>query len=234
MTMENTVIPTVTENEMEEVITSHPAYGQVSVSRTTTTGQRLYGSDLSHKEVITLTFSESEQIERDGVIRHRLAEGRRRSPLLKITLSPAQWATMITSFGMSDGVPCTINSLIRGDYECQPEIGYIESTRERYERQIREASEREMAKLKEKLEALALLVAKGKAGKRELEEVYQSLSGAIGNLPVNLAFSTQLMQESMDKIVSHGKAELEASAIGVAARLGIKEIGRLASLEEKK
>lgn len=107
-------------------------------------------------------------------------------------------------------MPCTINSLIRGDYERQPEIGYIESTRERYERQIREASEREMAKVNEKLKALALLVAKGKAGKRELEEVYQSLSGAIANLPVNLAFSTQLMQESMDKIVSHGKAELRS------------------------
>ncbi len=147
--MENTVIPTVTENEMEEVITRHTAYGQVSVSRTTTTGQRLYASDLIHKEVITLTFSESEQVERDGVIRHRLAEGRRRSPLLKVSLSPAQWASMITSFGMSDGVPCTINSLIRGDYERQPEIGYIESTRERYERQIREASEREMAKVNE-------------------------------------------------------------------------------------
>ncbi|MFH2548594.1 hypothetical protein ABNF87_23865 [Citrobacter freundii] len=232
--MENTVIPTVTENEMEEVITRHTAYGQVSVSRTTTTGQRLYASDLIHKEVITLTFSESEQVERDGVIRHRLAEGRRRSPLLKVSLSPAQWASMITSFGMSDGVPCTINSLIRGDYERQPEIGYIESTRERYERQIREASEREMAKVNEKLKTLALLVAKGKAGKRELEEVYQSLSGAIANLPVNLAFSTQLMQESMDKIVSHGKAELEASAMGVAARLGMKEISRLASLEDKK
>ncbi|WP_426727573.1 hypothetical protein [Enterobacter cloacae complex sp. 288G10] len=140
---------------------------------------------------------------------------------------------MITSFGMSDGVPCTINSLIRGDYQRQPEIGYIESTRERYQRQIREASEREMAKVNEKLKALALLVAKGKAGKRELEEVYQSLSGAIANLPVNLAFSTQLMQESMDKIVSHGKAELEASAMGVAARLGMK-ISRLASLEDKK
>lgn len=199
--MKNTVIPTVTETEMEELITRHPAFGMVSVSRTTTTGQRLYASDLSHKEVITLTFSESEQIERDGMIRHRLAESRRRSPLLKVSLSPAQWATMITSFGMSDGVPCTINSLIRGDYERQPDIGYTESTRERYERQIREASEREMAKLNEKLEALGSLVAKGKAGKRELEEIYQALSGAISNLPVNLAFSTQLMQESMDKIV---------------------------------
>lgn len=33
---------------------------------------------------------------------------------------------MITSFRMSDGMPCTINSLIRGDYERQPEIGYVE------------------------------------------------------------------------------------------------------------
>lgn len=232
--MKNTVIPTVTENEMGEVITRHSVYGLVSVSRTSTTGQRLYASDLSHKEVVTMTFSESEQIERDGVIRHRLAEGRRRSPLLQVSLSPAQWATMITSFGMSDGVPCTINSLIRGDYERQPEIGYIESTRERYERQIREAAEREMAKLHEKLEVLRLLAVKGKAGKRELDEAYQSLLSVINNLPVNLAFTNQLIQESMVNIVSHGKAELEATAMGVAARLGMKEMSSLASLEEKK
>ncbi|MBX0108729.1 hypothetical protein HZG09_24775, partial [Salmonella enterica subsp. enterica serovar Typhi] len=145
-----------------------------------------------------------------------------------------QWATMITSFGMSDGVPCTINSLIRGDYERQPEIGYIESTRERYERQIREAAEREMAKLHEKLEVLRLLAVKGKAGKRELDEAYQSLLSVINNLPVNLAFTNQLIQESMVNIVSHGKAELEATAMGVAARLGMKEMSSLASLEEKK
>ena len=33
--------------------------------------------------------------------------------------------------------------------------------------------------------------------------------------------------------MSAGKAELEASAVGVALRLGIKEISRLAELEDK-
>jgi hypothetical protein len=59
------------------------------------------------------------------------------------------------------------------------------------------------------------------------------MSAHLGNLPKNLSFSTQLIQESMDSIVSAGKAELEASAVGVALRLGIKEIGRLAELENK-
>lgn len=96
------------------------------------------------------------------------------------------------------------------------------------------SAEREMAKLHEKLEVLRLLAVKGKAGKRELDEAYQSLLSVINNLPVNLAFTNQLIQESMVNIVSHGKAELEATAMGVAARLGMKEMSSLASLEEKK
>lgn len=231
--MDNIIQPTVHENENEDLITSHPAFGLVSINRNRSTGKRLYASDLTHHEVITLTFHESEQLEQDGLVRHRLSGSRRKSPLLEVSLSPAQWATMISSFGMGDGVPCTINSLIRGEYERLPEIGFNESTRERYERQIRESSERQLEKINEKLAALGELVAKGKAGKRELESVYNDLAGAIKNLPGNLSYSTQLIQESMDKIVASGKAELEATAIGVATRLGVSELNRLAKFDEE-
>lgn len=225
-----TITPTVKETE-DGAITTHPAFGLVSVNRTHTTGTRLYASDLSHQEVITISFHESEQIERDGYIRHRLGEGRRKSPLLSVSLSPAQWAAMITSFGMGDGVPCTLNSIRTEGYQRLPLIGHTESVRERYDRQIKEAADRQLRRIQEHMDTLAALVAKGKAGKKELADVYSGLASAVNNLPGNLAFTSELIQENMDKIVASGKAELEAAALGVATRLGIQEISRLTALE---
>ncbi|HAU6297913.1 TPA: hypothetical protein JD836_14475 [Citrobacter freundii] len=227
-----TLTPTVTENG-GDTLTTHPAYGMVSVNRTSSSGQRLFASDLVHKEIITMRFYEAVQLEQDGVQKTRLKEGGRGTPLLSVSLSPAQWAAMITSFGLGDGVPCTLNAVRREGFERLPDIGHIESTRERYERQIQEAAQREIAKIDQQMNKLLELVVKGKAGKRELEAVHAGLSNALDHLPGNLAFTSELIQEDMDKIVSSGKAELEAVALGVASRLGIKEISRLAALEDK-
>ena len=169
-------------------------------------------------------------VERDGV--QNPARSTRR-PITSISLSSAQWATLVCSFGLGEGVPCTLNRIKTGDSVRIPPIKRMESTRQRFDRNIEEAAKRQLANLAEDLQSVQNLLAKGKAGKRELEELYRSMSAHLGNLPKNLSFSTQLIQESMDSIVSAGKAELEASAVGVALRLGIKEIGRLAELENK-
>jgi hypothetical protein len=59
------------------------------------------------------------------------------------------------------------------------------------------------------------------------------MSISLGNLPEDLSFTSTLLQEQMDDIVASGKAELEAVALGVAQRMGLKEISRLAALEDK-
>ncbi|MBU4680400.1 hypothetical protein KC222_00030 [Cedecea davisae] len=227
-----TLTPTVIQNG-DETLTRHPAFGMVSVNRTSSGGTRLFASDLSHSEVVTMRFYEAEQLEQDGIQKCRLTGGRRGAPLLSVSLSPAQWAAMITSFGLGDGVPCTINALHTTGFQRLPEIGRIESTRERYERQIQEAGQREIAKVQTAMSALRELAEKGKAGKRELAEALSKIDTALYNLPGNLSFTTELIQENMDKVVASGKAELEAVALGVATRLGVKEISRLITLESE-
>lgn len=214
-----------------QTVTHHPAYGMVTVNRTHTNGTTLFASDINHNELITLAFFQGEECETDGDMRQSRRSNR---PLLEVSLSPAQWAAMITSFGLGEGVPCTLNYIRDGKIVGLPSIEKVESTRERFDRQIQEAAAREMAKIQEKMDALAGLVAKGKAGKKELAEVYSGLAGAMNNLPGNLSFSTTLMQEAMDHIVASGKAELEAVALGVATRLGMKEMSRLAEIEDKR
>lgn len=217
-------------NIVDSVIT-HPAFGMVSVSRRHTNKGTLFASDLNHHELIVVSVSQGQTAEHEGSIRHRKEP--RATPLIEFTLSPAQWAAMITSFGMGDGVPCTLNIVREGKPVRVPDILPIESTRERFDRQIEENARRQIEKMQEVLAELGELVAKGKAGKKELAELYRSMSIGLGNLPVNLAFTSTLLQEQMDDIVASGKAELEAVALGVAQRMGVKEISRLAALEDK-
>lgn len=170
-------------------------------------------------------------MERDGTLRERQTS--RAAPLVEFKLSPAQWAAMITSFGMGEGVPCTLEYVRDGSVKHMPDIMPIESTRQRFDRQIREASERQIQKISENVNELGALLAGGTVSKKALRDLHNSLESAVNNLPANLEFSTTLMQESMDNIVASGKAELEATALGVAQRLGLKEISRLVELENK-
>lgn len=210
-------------------VTKHPAFGMVSVNRLKSTGTTLFASDLKHNEIIELRFYGGETQEIDGQIHHMRDH---QKPHFGIQMSPAQWATMITSFGLGTGVPCTMTMRQEGELVDLPRILPVETTRQRFDRQIRESTEREIQKIRECQSRLAEMVGKGKAGKRELEELNSSLKSAVENLPVNLAYSTTLVQEAMDKIVSDGKAELEATAFGMATKLGAKQMQKRNVIED--
>lgn len=231
MSKKTEAIPQATFVIDGDKVSNHPAYGMASVNRVRSSGMTLFASDLNHQEVIQMQIFEGQMLDRDGVRNPRRAA---RRPMVEVHFSSAQWATLVSSFGLGDGVPCTITRKTVGETITPPPIAVTETTRERFERDIEEAASRQLERLRECLGELSKLVAKGKAGKRELEALYSSMSSQLGNLPKNLSFTTTLIQESMDNIVAAGKAELEAVAVGTALRLGIKEIGRLASFEDPK
>ncbi|HFU2857267.1 TPA: hypothetical protein ACGQ50_000807 [Enterobacter cloacae] len=218
------------DGRLEEKVTTHPAFGMVTVNRQHTNRATLHASDLNHQELVNLAIYEGKVVEHDGVTRYTTT---RNVPLVEITMSPAQWAAMITSFGMGEGVPCTLNYKRDGKAVRLPEIEPVESTRQRFDRMIEESARRQLEKMHVVLEQVSALAAKGKAGKKELAELERTMSITLGNLPLNLAYTSTIIQEQMDGIVSAGKAELEATALGVAARLGLKEISRLAALENR-
>lgn len=228
---EKPVVTLTPDDNMVDQITTHPAFGMVSVSRRHTNRGTLHGSDLNHTEIIHVKVHQGDVMECDGSIRY--GQKSRSAPLIEFSLSTAQWAAMITSFGLGEGVPCTLNYIRDGKTVRVPEIEPIESTRERFDRQIEESARRQVEKMQGVLAELGELVAKGKAGKKELAELYSTMSSGLGNLPLDLAFTSTLLQEQMDGIVASGKAELEAVALGVAQRMGLKAISDLVALEDK-
>lgn len=212
-----------TINKHGETIQSHPAFGLVKTSRVHTTGIRLFDSELDHHEYIVIGIYEAEMVIGKDIPTPRRSSERRR-PIVEFQLSQAQWAVMVSSFGVGDGVPCTISYRSLGHAERLPDITEQKSIRDKFESQIETTTTKEIEKIKDEVARLGDLVKKGRAGKRELEDVYTSLRAATVNLPSNLSFATKLMQESMDKIVSSGKAEVEAYISGAAMRAGMIEL----------
>lgn len=201
---------------------THPAFGLVRVGRVNSSGTNLFDSDIDHRELIELTFHTA-AIEQDGYS-NRITKGEDRSPLLVARLSAAQWSAMVSSFGVGEGVPCTLSKIRDGKLVSLPEIERTESMHERFSNDIAARVRKDVAGIENLVDQLGALIATGKAGKRDLRAIYESLSRAVINLPGNMAFGAELTQEAVDNIVSAGKAEVEAYVAGAAMRLGLEQI----------
>ncbi|EIX9776766.1 TPA: hypothetical protein L9B97_004621 [Klebsiella pneumoniae] len=201
---------------------THPAFGLVRVGRVNSSGTNLFDSDIDHRELIELTFHTA-AIEQDGYS-NRVTKGEDRSPLLVARLSAAQWAAMVSSFGVGEGVPCTLSKIRDGKLVHLPEIEKSETMHERFSNDIAARVSKDITRIEAITDKLGSLIASGKIGKRDLRDIYDSLSSAVNNLPGNMAFGAELTQEAVDKIVASGKAEVEAYIAGAAMRLGLEQM----------
>ncbi|PYZ36501.1 hypothetical protein [Klebsiella aerogenes] len=201
---------------------THPAFGLVRVGRVNSSGTNLFDSDIDHRELIELTFHTA-AIEQDGYS-NRITKGEDRSPLLVARLSAAQWAAMVSSFGVGEGVPCTLSKIRDGKLVSLPEIEKTEAMHERFSNDIAARVRKDITRIEAITDQLGSLIASGKISKRDLRDIYDSLSSAVNNLPGNMAFGAELTQEAVDKIVASGKAEVEAYIAGAAMRLGLEQM----------
>lgn len=84
---------------------SHPAFGQITVSRVSGNSY-LYGSDFQHQHYVVVTIKRSEMLR--SLARDWYSD---RGDIISVALSEAQWAAFVSSFNMGAGTPCTIERL---------------------------------------------------------------------------------------------------------------------------
>jgi len=85
-----------------EYTETHPSYGCIGISQVSGKGV-LFGSEVSHQHFISITISEARRVvdePREFVMSDR--------ELVRIAMTQAQFAEMITSPNRGSGVPCTI------------------------------------------------------------------------------------------------------------------------------
>ena len=89
------------------VTEKHPAFGTIGVFRTS--GQRhLFGSPLQrHQGYVTIRVNHAEKVRSGRGYYWYFA----RKNIIEVALSEAQFAQLITSWNVGEGVPCTLDSI---------------------------------------------------------------------------------------------------------------------------
>lgn len=203
----------------KETTEKHESYGMVGINRSSSNGTHLFGSITTHRSFITLTVKRAE------VSRHLAQDWYHASsmPLVEIQMSHSQFAELITSPGMGDGVPCTIRAFDGKMAESCPAPTPMES---KYAEDLKETTKETVEGLHQLTQRLsqALLPGEKTLGKTELKallgEIQNALSSITNSIPFIEAQFNEEMETQRDKMVG----EMEAVATHIIHNIGLQAI----------
>lgn len=194
----------------------HESYGMVGFSRVTGS-TRLYGSSIPrHNHFISLTISHGER-------NHHLSRDsyHARERIVEVYLSAAQFADMITSMNMGEGVPCTINWL-NGLMEAPPDLETeVEKVRTNFGSGLQELVDelkKSQKEVNEILDQKSIKISDRLTIRAKLAKIVQEIEA-------NIPFVLESFQEASDKVVTHAKAEIEAFTTTRIMTAGVAALG---------
>jgi hypothetical protein len=205
----------------EESRETHPAYGMIGFSRVTNGGvytkHKLFGSSLdNHPTTIRLQIKHAERQHGLGHDRY-YAKGK----IVEVELSAGQFAELLTTMNMGDGVPCTIR------YADGKPIEEIPAQRMEVER-VREGFEKDMKRVGKKLrtfmDSAKETLAKKNLTKDDREQLMSQLRMFVQEMESNVPFALTSFEEATDKVVNHAKAEVDAFMTTAVMNAGFKSL----------
>lgn len=205
-----------------EIVDRHESYGMIGFSRIYGGGKRrLFGSSLrDHGSSMILRIHTAHR-------KHGLSEDRAFADdtLIEIELSSAQFATLLTTLNVGDGVPCTLKRFNGKKLEDPPDEeievdrirnGFVDRL-SRFRRYVGDHRRRAEALHKQ-----------GKATKGVIKEFVSILEQIEQEVDSNMPFVLDQFQEATERVVTTAKAEVEAFVTGVVERTGLEELKRTA------
>jgi len=216
--MRNDVDPVI-EGTAENYSITHPAYGLVRVTHPSGGQVKMFGSDLIHNERVCLTFCLAEE---DRHLNSTWYHERGR--ILEVELTHSQWARMVSS-SMGSPTPVTFKYFRDGDLKVLPGIGKQDTAKHKakreYDRKLAETLERG----EKVLEQIEQLILKGKAGKKDLDELRGLMQQSLGRFKSDTTFAVGCFEESMESLVTNAKIEVESTLAAMTKRIGAEHLG---------
>lgn len=201
------------EKEITDKTMSHPSFGMIGFSRVSRNLTPLFGSNIQHQNTITLKIHTAE------LNRHLNNDWfHAKRNLIEIELSGSQYAELITSMNMGDGVPCTIREFNGQSYPDPPYENPIDIFQREFEAKIKNLG-KEVKSVVE--DSLKMLKEKQTINKSDREFISQSIQRLIQEISSNIPFVSQQFNESMEKTVSQAKTEIETFVTNRITSLGI-------------
>jgi hypothetical protein len=187
---------------------THESWGTVVVSKPQGNDKQLFGSDATHHSWVRLTISNADRSWDLG--RSWIHPRSQSHDLITIDMSYDQWATMICSFGVGEGTPCTL-SRVNGEL-----VEYVPPPAELQEYAV--YANKILDDLSEKATTLEqriadLIEGKGKAGKKDLEALKQEVSVLGQHVGGNYDFL-------MSSFTQHVETEMNRAKVNIASYTG--------------
>ena len=195
-------------------IETHPAYATIRVGRGQVGGGGLllFGSDFGHGRVISITISRAER-------RRDLSNDwlHPRQELIEVALTEPQWATFVSSAGVGEGTPCTLERL---NGELVPRIEQLTDRRRQFQDEVQD----HMKLVLDSLDSLDQKIDQaGLSGKRR-DELKALVHTARRNVGGNLDFVADQFDEHMEATVERAKAEINGHIGTVLQKAGLKQL----------
>lgn len=195
----------------------HPACGMIRASRVTSGGGKtLFGSELKHRDTITLTIatgSKSRELNQDWYFAGR--------DIVEVEMSYSQWGQFICSMNVGSGIPCTIRYRDGKRIEELPEP---EATIQVYDEEMQKNLSDAKANAEKAIASAKEILSKQTIGKGDRERLLRLLEDMAGNLSGATPFIEKQFREKMEHVVADAKAEVEAYVNNKLIDLGVKGV----------
>lgn len=193
------------DNELFAQEEQHPSYGMLGFHRVTHGSlSNLFGSSIRHKDTIRLTLKEGK---RQRSLNQDWYHGGRE--LFEVEMSYNQFAELITSMNVGDGIPVTIR---RVNGSALPEPPFTDKGEQHLE-EYREHLQNTYQNARELIQQVSELFASKKSfSKKEQEKILRQLSHIASDIGANQDFQLKQFQEQMERTATEAKGEIEAFA----------------------
>ena len=194
------------EKEMKasgEKRTNHESQGVIRFFHTSGTPRRLFGSSITHQNTITMEIchaSEKRKLNHDSIFPENV--------IVTAELSKAQFSDMITSFGMADGVPCTLHyTELYGQIEGKNDY---EDKKATFQKEFDEKLANTFEVTNECISNAEELLQKKSLNKKDREALLSCLHKISNEIGTNSSYVAKCFAEQMEKTVHEAKKEVEA------------------------
>jgi hypothetical protein len=206
-------------SKLNEVLNSetyeHESFGQIRFSRVNGYAN-FYGSELPQQNYICLEISTS-KCEKSLTQEWYFPQQK----IMRLRMSAGQFSELITSMNYGSGVPCTFERL---NGKVVEEYTNEEPRKEFVHRVFREKMQKFSETLNEKKVKAKEIIQKKNFNKSDVETLSNMLSSIFMEVEMNIPYFTECFQETMDKVVSEAKIEVENAILHKITLAGLEKL----------
>jgi hypothetical protein len=210
-----------------EIHEQHESYGLIGLSRVSG-HRRLFGSSVEHGHFISLSIRRGKRMAGEHGERFRADT---RVPIVEVDMTAAQFAELITSFNVGDGIPCTISHVEGVHMDPVPDGAGSELSvmHDHFRSEIAET----VTTLKAAEVSLAAVLAKKSITKADRDEIAIIVRRAVRLLDDSAPFVVERFGENVEKMAAKGKSEVEAYLTMLVLQAGLATISGAKAAEPK-